>query len=68
VKHQVVNLVVTMHKCTPVFWLRLWVAKERYHVVEVGYFPYWYACALVLGLGLSGLDCIERVELAVVEA
>jgi hypothetical protein len=38
-----------VYKGRAVFWLRLRVAKEGYHVVLVGNFAYWLPGLFVLG-------------------
>jgi len=68
VKDHIVNLVVSVHKAAPVLWLRLWVSEELHHFVVVWDFADRLFRINVNSTGLSSLNGLESVQLAVVEA
>ena len=67
-KHQIINLVIPMHKRAPVLWLRLRILEERHHLVEVRDLADGNLGLDVDGLRLRQRDGAERRELPVVEA
>lgn len=67
-EHDVVDLVVAVHKRRAVFGLRVGIREEGDHVVLVRDLADGLAGVFVFGCGLREGDCVEGGDLAVVEA
>lgn len=64
----VVDLVVPVHECAPVQWLRVLLREECHHVVEVGEFADGFVGVGVDDRGLRFGDCLESGDLPVEES
>ena len=67
-EHQIIDLVIAMHKRAPVLRLRLRIAEEADHLVEMRDLAHGLVRLDVYGLRLRLGDRVEGCELSVVEA
>lgn len=67
VKDEIVNLVIPMHKCTPIVRLCPGVSKKGHHLIVVRYGTHGFARIEIGGLCLRDTQGSKGFELAIVE-
>lgn len=67
-EYHIVDLVVSVHECATVKWLRVLLREESHHVIEVGEFADWFVGVGVDDGRLCFGDGLESGDLTVEEA
>jgi hypothetical protein len=65
---QIVNLVIPVNQCGPVFWLFRFLREKRHHVVEVGYLADFFARINVFSPRLGNAQGAECFQLSIIKA